>query len=189
MMIEDLHLDLRIQPTSFEWTNAIGIMGIDQNQLRHLCKIEIFELGEVQVVCQEKGMHRFLRPAGQHQSYIGVQLAHSDHRSQPVEVRVVVGRYDIHNAILAGSMTSRNARIYLSTRLIQRQVDWRDGVMPNVVSAHAAVRPEDRRANRQRDRQDDRRTDRGDRGRYGLSSQTNGVRVSTLTPFCYLLKP
>jgi len=55
-------------------------------------------------------------------------------------------------------------------------------MMPNVVFAQAAVQPDDRRADRQRNRREDRRTDRGDRGRYGLSSQTNGVRIEIPTP-------
>ncbi len=102
-MIKDLHLDIRIQPTLFEWADAIGLMGIDQNQLRHLRNIEIFKLGEIQIVCQEKCVHGFLRPAGQHQPYIGVQLAHGDHRGQAVEIRVVMGGDDFHSDILAGS--------------------------------------------------------------------------------------
>jgi hypothetical protein len=84
-------------------------MGIDQNQLRHLCKIEIFELGEIQIMRQEKGVHRFLRPAGEYQPYLGVQLAHSDHRGQAVEIRVVVGRDHFHCDILAGSSVAWNA--------------------------------------------------------------------------------
>jgi hypothetical protein len=57
-------------------------------------------------------------------------------------------------------------------------------MVPNVVFAQAAVRSEDQRADRQRNRREDRRTDRGDRGRYSLSSQTNGVRIEIPTPWC-----
>ena len=85
MVIKHQHLDLRIQPTLFERTDPIRLMSIDQNQLRYLRNIEIFKLGEIQVMRQKKGMHGFLRPAGQHQPYIRIQFPHSDHRSQAVE--------------------------------------------------------------------------------------------------------
>jgi hypothetical protein len=52
-------------------------------------------------------------------------------------------------------------------------------VMQNVVFAQTDVRQEDW----QEDRLEDRQADRDGRGCYGLTSHTNGVRISILTPF------
>src|SRR6266542_4919161 len=108
MVVEDVDGHRGVHTQWPEWSQALGLLGIHENEACDLLQIEVFEPCQAQIIDRKETADGFLGTSWEHQHRPRIQFSCRHHRGKAVEVRMEMRRNDVHKS--AGSHTNDAAQ-------------------------------------------------------------------------------
>jgi hypothetical protein len=101
MVVEDVDGHRGVPTQWLEWSQALGLLGIHENEAGNLLQLEVFEACQAQIMNRQETADGFLGPSWEHQHRPRIQFSRRHHCGKAVEVGMEMRRNDVHNS--AGS--------------------------------------------------------------------------------------